>query len=60
VQCVAGSGEVQQLVKHGNGDSVHESQTTELEISLEPGDWRVPLINYLKDTIKTGDRKFGK
>jgi hypothetical protein len=48
---------VQQLVKHGNEDSVHKSQTTELENSLEPGDWRVLLVIHLKDPSQLRDRK---
>jgi hypothetical protein len=30
---------------------------TELENSLQSEDWRVPLINYLKDPSQTRDRK---
>jgi ribonuclease HI len=45
VHCVAGSGKVQR------------QQTADLENNLEPGDWRVPLVKYLKDPSQTRDRK---
>jgi hypothetical protein len=32
---------------------VHGSQTTELEKSLELGDWRAFIVNHLKDPIQT-------
>ena len=36
---------------------MHESQTTELANNLELSDWRVPLVNHLKDPSQTRDRK---
>ena len=40
---------IQQQIVHGKEDSVQESQITESAANLEPGDWRTPLINHLKD-----------
>ena len=39
------------------GNSVQSSQLTELANNLEPADWRVPLVSYLKDPSQTRDRK---
>ena len=36
---------------------MHESQTIELANNLDPSDWRVPLVNHLKDPSQTRDRK---
>jgi hypothetical protein len=57
MNAAASPGKVQQLVVQDNQDSVHESQTTELENSLEPGDWKVSLVIHLKDPSQTRDRK---
>jgi hypothetical protein len=48
---------VQHLVVHDNYDSVHELQITESTSDLESVDWRVPLINHLKDPSQARDRK---
>lgn len=37
--------------------SVHYSQLAESVAELEPGDWRGPIVNYLKDPSQTRDRK---
>ena len=34
-----------------------ESQTTELANNLEPSDWRIPLVNHLRDPSQTRNRK---
>jgi hypothetical protein len=57
VHDAAGSCSVQKLALRGNLNSVHEAETTELENDVEPRDWRVPLINYLRDPSQTRDRK---
>jgi hypothetical protein len=49
VHGAVGPGAVQHLVVHGNHDSVRELQITESTSDLESVDWRVPLINNLKD-----------
>jgi hypothetical protein len=51
---------VQQKIVRNNVNSVHGSQTTELENSLEHGDWRVFIVSYQKDQVKQEIRKFGK
>jgi hypothetical protein len=48
---------VQQKIVQDNVNSVHGSQTTELENSLEHGDWRVFLVSYQKDPSQTRDKK---
>ena len=53
----AGSCSIQQQIVHGKEDSVQESQIIELAANFEPGDWRTPLINHLKDPGQTRDRK---
>ena len=53
VQGACGLGSSQGLVEH---DSVHETHITELAGNSEPGDWRLPLIDYFKDPSQTRDR----
>jgi hypothetical protein len=55
VQSVTSS--VQQKIVQDNINSVHGSQTTELKNSLEHRDWRVFIVNHLKDLSRTGDRR---
>jgi hypothetical protein len=48
---------VQQQHVQGKEDSVQGSQITESVSELEPGDWRSPIVNYLKNPSQTRDRK---
>jgi hypothetical protein len=57
VHGVVATSSVQQKIVQGNVNSVQGSQTTELKNSLEHGDWRVPIVNYLKDPSQTRGRK---
>ena len=52
-QGVLGPSTVEQLMVQCSADSVHGSQTTELANNLELSDWRVPLVNHLKDPSQT-------
>ena len=52
-----GPNTVEQLAVQCTADSVHGSQMTELANKLELSDWRVPLVNHLKDPSQTRDRK---
>ena len=54
VNCATQLGSVQQETLHEKENSVQVPQATELASDL---DWRVPLINHLKDPSKTRDRK---
>jgi hypothetical protein len=51
------SSSVQEGIMQANENSVQGLYMTELENNLEPGDWRVPLVNYLKNPSQTRDRK---
>jgi len=57
VQGASGASLVQQELVQGKKDSVQGSQITESVNKLEPGDWRSPIINYLKDPSQIRDRK---
>ena len=57
-QDALGSMTVEQLAIQCNADLVQRSQVTELANNLEPVDWRIPLVNHLKDPSQTKDRKF--
>jgi hypothetical protein len=48
---------VQEGIMQANENSVQVPQMIELENNLQSEDWRVPLINYLKDLSQTRDRK---
>jgi hypothetical protein len=48
-QGASGDSLVQQELVQGKEDLVQGSQITESINELEPGDWRSPIINYLKD-----------
>jgi hypothetical protein len=47
-------------VVHGNLNSVHWSQITELASDLDSVDLRAHVINYFKGSSQMKDRKFGK
>lgn len=55
VHVLSSSGSVQHLEVHNKRDSVYECQVTELAKSSELGDWRILLVNYLKDPSQTRD-----
>lgn len=52
-----GTSSVQQEMEQAKGDFVQGLQTTEPVDRFEHGDWRGPLVNYLKDPSQTRDRK---
>jgi hypothetical protein len=53
VHGAVGPGVVQHLVVHVNHDSVRELQITESTSDLESIDWRVSMVNSLKDPGQT-------
>jgi hypothetical protein len=57
VHAVVVTSSVQQKIVQDNVNSVQGSQTTQLENSLERGDWRVFIVSYLKDPSQTRDKK---
>jgi hypothetical protein len=57
VDGASASSSVQEGIMQTNENSVQGLYMTELEKNLEPGDWRVPLVNYLKNPSQTRDRK---
>jgi hypothetical protein len=57
VRGVACSDSVKQQLVHGSVKSVQELQTADLENNSEFGDWRVSLVNYLKDPSQARDKK---
>jgi hypothetical protein len=58
VDGASASSSVQEGIMQTNENSVQGLYMTELEKNLEPGDWRVPLVNYLKNPSQT--REIGK
>jgi hypothetical protein len=57
VRGVACLDSVKQHLVHGSVKSVQELQTADLDSNSELEDWRVPLVNYLKNLSRTRDRK---
>lgn len=51
------SASLAQQEAHDKEDSVHRSHIAESIDNFEPDDWRIPLVNYLKNPGQTRDRK---
>ena len=57
VQCASCANLVQQEPAQGKEDSVQGLQITKSVNEFELGDWRSPVVNYLKNPSQTRDRK---
>jgi hypothetical protein len=57
IQGASGASLVQPQPVQGKEDSVQGSQITKSVSEFEPGDWRSPIVNYLKNSSQTRDRK---